>query len=137
MQVNSLMAIAAAFFLCVTGCHVGGFGADGCGHGGCGPLNSGCTNGTCGGLVGLLPGADCGPQCATPETLNYDGYGTRGGTVGPLAGQFGKHHRGPQSHLGSFPGPADGPATPSVTYPYYTTRAPRDFFVDDPPSIGR
>ncbi len=28
------------------------------------------------------------------------------------------------------------PATPQVAYPYYTTRAPRDFLLDNPPSIG-
>jgi hypothetical protein len=26
---------------------------------------------------------------------------------------------------------------PTVAYPYYTTRGPRDFLVDNPPSIGR
>ncbi len=30
-----------------------------------------------------------------------------------------------------------GPATGTVTYPYYTVRGPRDFFLDNPPSIGR
>jgi hypothetical protein len=29
-----------------------------------------------------------------------------------------------------------GPATPTYAYPYYTTRAPRDFLLDNPPSIG-
>ena len=26
---------------------------------------------------------------------------------------------------------------PTVAYPYYTTRGPRDFLLDNPPSIGR
>ena len=30
-----------------------------------------------------------------------------------------------------------GPPTAQVAYPYYTTRGPRDFLVDNPPSIGR
>jgi hypothetical protein len=30
-----------------------------------------------------------------------------------------------------------GPATPTYAYPYYTTRAPRDFLQDNPMSIGR
>ncbi len=30
-----------------------------------------------------------------------------------------------------------GPATAQVAYPYYTARGPRDFFVDNPPTIGR
>ena len=29
-----------------------------------------------------------------------------------------------------------GPATPTSAYPYYTTRAPRDFLMANPPSIG-
>jgi hypothetical protein len=33
------------------------------------------------------------------------------------------------------PGPA-GPPTGAVTYPYYTTRGPRDYFTNNPPSIG-
>ena len=33
--------------------------------------------------------------------------------------------------------PPYGPPTAQVGYPYYTTRGPRDFLVDNPPSIGR
>ena len=56
---------------------------------------------------------------------------------GPLAEHFaaGRHHRGPQSHMGPA-GPADGPAIGQTTYPYYTTRGPRDFFASRPASIG-
>ena len=32
---------------------------------------------------------------------------------------------------------AYGPETPTYGYPYYTTRGPRDFLMDNPPSIGR
>jgi len=45
-----------------------------------------------------------------------------------------------QRHLGHHGGPAQPVAAPGaaqVAYPYYTTRGPRDFFVDDPPTIGR
>ncbi|MFM8214888.1 MAG: hypothetical protein ACKN82_09640, partial [Pirellula sp.] len=30
-----------------------------------------------------------------------------------------------------------GVTGPTVAYPYYTTRGPRDFLLDNPPSIGR
>jgi hypothetical protein len=32
--------------------------------------------------------------------------------------------------------PAAGPATGAVTYPYYTIRGPRDYFLKNPQSIG-
>ncbi|HZZ26593.1 MAG TPA: hypothetical protein VFE46_01195 [Pirellulales bacterium] len=32
-------------------------------------------------------------------------------------------------------GPA-GPPAAQVAYPYYTSRGPRDFFANNPPSIG-
>jgi hypothetical protein len=38
------------------------------------------------------------------------------------------------------PGPTvagSGVPGPTVAYPYYTTRGPRDFLLDNPPSIGR
>ena len=156
MHLKSVTAVLAALLLCAaTGCHLGGGG--GCGAGGCGAIpgcdsgggcfGGGCSSGSCGGLAGLLGGGGCGllggggggcqdpSGCVTPETLALDGYGTRGGINGPLAGLVGNHHRGPQSHMGP-PGPADGPAVAQVTYPYYTTRGPRDYFAANPPSIG-
>lgn len=42
------------------------------------------------------------------------------------------HHAPPAGQYG----PA-GPPTAGVAYPYYTTRGPRDFLLDNPPSIGR
>ena len=38
-------------------------------------------------------------------------------------------------HQRGMEGPA-GPATGAYAYPYYTTRGPRDFFLDKPGSIG-
>lgn len=35
----------------------------------------------------------------------------------------------------NFNGPA-GPPTAAITYPYYTTRGPRDFLLDNPRTIG-
>jgi hypothetical protein len=54
----------------------------------------------------------------------FGAYGdTRVGGVGPGTG-------GP---LGYYNG---GPATPTVVYPYYTTRGPRDFLAANPRGIG-
>jgi hypothetical protein len=33
--------------------------------------------------------------------------------------------------------PQQGPPAAQVGYPYYTTRGPRDFLINNPPSIGR
>ncbi|GAB5405763.1 MAG: hypothetical protein Aurels2KO_39940 [Aureliella sp.] len=40
-------------------------------------------------------------------------------------------------HNGSQHGQAGGGQVAQVAYPYYTTRGPRDFFIDNPPTIGR
>ena len=59
-------------------------------------------------------------------------------TCGPLhEGMIGN---GLPARVGHVPhgyntGPT-GPPTASYAYPYYTTRAPRDFLQDNPPSIG-
>ena len=42
----------------------------------------------------------------------------------------------PHGYLDDRLGP-HGPPTPTYAYPYYTVRAPRDFLLNDPPTIGR
>ena len=58
-----------------------------------------------------------------------------GGHYGPHGGAHGTpgfpHHHQTREYTGP-----QGPSTAQVGYPYYTTRGPRDFFVDNPPSIG-
>lgn len=39
----------------------------------------------------------------------------------------------PRGYLDAY---APGPPTASVGYPYYTLRGPRDFLLDNPPTIG-
>jgi hypothetical protein len=55
-------------------------------------------------------------------------------------GYFGGAHRTPgypHHHFHrEYVGP-QGPPTAQVAYPYYTIRGPRDFLLDNPPSIGR
>jgi hypothetical protein len=55
-------------------------------------------------------------------------------------GYFGGAHRTPgyphHHQQREYCGP-QGPPSAQVAYPYYTIRGPRDFFLDNPPSIGR
>jgi hypothetical protein len=66
----------------------------------------------------------------------HPGQPWSGGHYGPWGGA----HRTPgypHHHLHrEYVGP-QGPPTAQVAYPYYTVRGPRDFFIDNPPSIGR
>ena len=69
------------------------------------------------------------------------GYGHPGGPFnGGHYGAFGGAHRTPgypHHHLHrEYVGP-QGPPSAQVAYPYYTVRGPRDFLMDNPPSIGR
>jgi hypothetical protein len=73
---------------------------------------------------------------------HHHGYGGRPGHIlhGGRYGYFGGAHRTPgypHHHLHrEYVGP-QGPPTAQVAYPYYTIRGPRDFLLDNPPSIGR
>lgn len=119
------------------GCHTPRMGSLGssCASGNCGSsAELACTDGSC--YVGDYAAEAVAAQQATGQGAIAN-YQVNGGQGGPLAALHNRHHRGPQSHLGAMPGPAMGPPSPTVTYPYYTTRGPRDYFVDNPPSIGR
>jgi hypothetical protein len=54
----------------------------------------------------------------------YAGYAPHG-MPGYKKPPHGREYIGPQ-----------GPPTAQVAYPYYTIRGPRDFLIDNPPSIG-
>ncbi len=65
----------------------------------------------------------------------HHGHHGHGGHIG-----HGDYWRAPYD-LGAvpyYPSPAynPGPLSPTVTYPYYTTRGPRDFLMANPPTIG-
>jgi hypothetical protein len=57
-----------------------------------------------------------------------DGYPGGYANHGAAGYKIGAHHR-------EYIGP-QGPPTAQVAYPYYTVRGPRDFLIDNPPSIG-
>ena len=97
-------------------------------------MGRGCAGGQCGLLGGSCADGSCSAGGGGGADANYVANQGQGG---PLGGVVGRHHRGPQSHLGQTPGPAQGDAAPTYGYPYYTTRGPRDFLNPNPPSIGR
>lgn len=68
---------------------------------------------------------------AVPYDPGMGGYGGYGGGYGGRGGHF--HHG-----RGGYPNDVYSPGPPSahVAYPYYTTRGPRDFLLNNPPSIG-
>ena len=61
-------------------------------------------------------------------------------SCGMLGGRCQCNHETPEEnhapYTSEFSGPF-GPPTGTFSYPYYTTRAPRDFLMANPPSIGR
>ena len=96
----------------------------------------------CTGVASAAPSGvlatDPGAVSATPvdpgmvaSAAPYD-PGLYGGYGGP-GGHFPRHHgRGGPMMEGAMPGPPSA----HVAYPYYTTRGPRDFLINNPPSIG-
>ncbi len=127
MMATALLAVASLS----VGCH-NKMGT--CPGGNCGLAAGGCPD--CGVTMGDCNGGSCQatpPIDAYGANANYEPNGGRGGV---LAALHGRNHGGPQSHMGSDPGPAMGPSSPTYGYPYYTTRGPRDFLNPNPPSIG-
>ena len=108
--------------------------------------HGGLLGGGNGGLLGGGNGGALGGGALGGGALGC-GVGGCGGPAGlcgncraRLAGKFGAGassipHRDPTIHSG---GGAAGPAgqIPTYAYPYYTTRAPRDFLDPKPPTIG-
>lgn len=68
---------------------------------------------------------------------NHPGAIHTGGRYGPYGGAHGTPGYPRHLHMHrEYVGP-QGPPSAAVAYPYYTTRGPRDFLMDNPPSIGR
>ena len=114
--------------------HIGGIaGKHGCGAGGCGLGGHGGHRGHAGAIAGGIGGnhgcgvAGCGQGgrlCALcSKARSVGGFG------------LGNPYGGAIPHTTQQPGQSG--LAPSYAYPYYTTRGPRDFLRDNPPSIGR
>jgi len=132
------------------GCDVGGCNAGGCNAGGCGCGAGGCGGcnvGGCGDRGGMIRGCAgnfcdgrCGGHCGVALYKASFAMQNMGGAarhalrhIPPVARLA--DHAYAQAAGGCHQGPL-GPSTAAVTYPYYTTRGPRDFLMANPPSIG-
>ncbi|MBX3420932.1 MAG: hypothetical protein KF752_05170 [Pirellulaceae bacterium] len=74
---------------------------------------------------------DC--NCATARGCRHCGGRHNGGHGAGLLG----HNDQFAAAQAAGAGMASGDPMAQVAYPYYTTRGPRDFLVNDPPTIGR
>jgi hypothetical protein len=142
MKTGVLLASAVVVCALATGCanvNLARHGCDSCGSKvGCGQMA--CTGVASAGGAGV---ASTGPAgvAATPPAVagtgpydpgmngGYNGYGGYGGG----RGGFGGFGRGGMPMDGAYGG---GAPSAQVAYPYYTTRGPRDFLTNNPPSIG-
>lgn len=117
---------------CTCGCPQEGC-CDDCCECSCGCPEEGCCDASCG----------CTGGCCSCGNGNggwgngCDGYGNGGlspcqRVVGQVASGFCPHSSGYPEMYNFNPGPPVG----QTAYPYYTTRGPRDFLQNNPPTIG-
>lgn len=101
----------------------------------CGCPEECCSDGCCGGESGCCA-CDSESCCGGCESGNCGGGGRGCGPcqriVGQVASGFCPHSRGYPATYNFNPGPPSG----QTAYPYYTTRGPRDFLQNNPPTIG-
>jgi len=97
------------------------------------------------GLVGCVnqhgrrPWACMGGSCAqAPENCQSCDESSSEGYFNPGSGRCCRECGGRGCHLcrRACEGQTAGPSSATVAYPYYTTRGPRDFLANNPPSIG-
>ena len=126
------MFAVLAFLTCIgVGCQHN-MSRNGCGHScnSCGQAANTCEH--CGGTHGLAGGLGHGGGLGQGDGLGHgdgNGLGLRSGAPAHVARM--PHGNGGQEMMGP-----PGPPTGSYAYPYYTIRAPRDFLLNNPPSIG-
>lgn len=144
-----LLAVAAIMPLFATGCHSCNRWLDAtfCQPCNKGQLVGGCWKGQCGygdqGCSSCVRGQ--GEEIGEGEIVyeGYDGKAVASDDCDCESCRGRRHHmrgRGLLGHGGMHgrrAPVAGGPPTAQVAYPYYTTRAPRDFLNPNPRSIGR
>lgn len=102
-----------------------------------------CSSGNC--SSGSCSSGNCGhSKPGLFKAARNHKHGCRGGCQsGPLGWQQGGLNYGANLQPGfggqqqGNPAFTPGPPTGQVAYPYYSVRGPRDFLMDNPPTIGR
>lgn len=134
---NLLFVALIAAAALSTGCNGIHKRGGGCPGGACG---GGCPGGACSGGYAMGRGGHGGCDACGgyghggDGRFAGDGIGGGGHFGGGAGGQHGM--QGVPHHFSrEYQGP-QGPPTAQVAYPYYTTRGPRDYFANQPMSIG-
>jgi len=132
MKRLKLMAAALVMLVGATGCSV-----NRC-QSACNSCNS-CP--PTGGLLGSLGCRGClSDQCSVATGCRTCGIGWQHGGLDYSEGLATGHplHGRPGDQSGGAGGSGmAGPQGATVAYPYYSVRGPRDFLLDNPPTIGR
>ena len=92
------------------------------------PQVVGCAGSTCDGR--------CGGQCPAAQLAWQSAGATTDVTRAALRQVVNTPQRVADRCANGFHHRAPGPTSGAVAYPYYTTRGPRDFLLNNPPSIG-
>lgn len=125
-----MLAVCLASLVSTTGCRGIGHRCNECsGPVGCRPCNLGWQRGGTD-YQRFLGHNHVGGQRA----LHGGGLGS--GLAGTAGAVIGTHTQFDNAQPAGA-GEAHGDPTAQIAYPYYTTRGPRDFFLDNPPTIGR
>ena len=119
-------------------------------HLGCAALHQHGRHGHCqpsGHVHGNAGGQACGHACAPPAATHGGGMSGAVGGHGQGCGcrlcantwqRGGLDYQQYLNHQAyRYQGAGSGVPSAAVAYPYYTTRGPRDFLVNNPPTIGR
>lgn len=134
-RVMMLVCLATAL-LSSTGCN--SMNRSCCGDLGCRPCALGWQRGGTD-HQRLLGGSGCN-TCGNTCGNSCGKKGCGGGILAGLRGGSGSNAGGHGQFANAQPagaGEASGGPMAQVAYPYYTTRGPRDFLMDNPPTIGR
>lgn len=135
MKTGLLLVSAVVLCALSTGCARVNLARNGCGScQSCSAKAGGCDQAACTGVASAGPAgvAAMGPA-GVAGASPYDP-----GMAGPYAAAGGHGGHGGRGGYGGpgMGGAYGGPPSAQVAYPYYTTRGPRDFLINNPPSIG-